>query len=129
MTQTSTPTSTADQSRTISAYSLQWNRFRIVRPAEDRPTFRNRTSLSPADLAPPRDPGAAFLSLATLLKPGGRIVVWVYPREKPSLERVINLHRAVSTRMPLPLLVGLSRLMAPVGGLKRRLMASKNRLV
>jgi hypothetical protein len=63
------------------------------------------------------------------LKPGGRIVVWVYPREKPSLECVINLHRAVSTRLPLPLLVGLSRLMAPVGGLKRRLMASKNRLV
>jgi SAM-dependent methyltransferase len=205
MTQTSTPTPTptADQSRTISAYSLQWNRFRIVRPEEDRATFRNRTGLSPADLAgasvldggcgmgrylrvaaeggprllvgmdlseavrasrdltrglpgvavvrgdllrPPfapggfdhiyslgvldhtPDPRAAFLSLATLLKPGGRIVVWVYPREKPALERVINLHRAVSTRLPLPLLVGFSRLMAPVGGLKRRLMASKNRL-
>src|SRR3954454_16401368 len=40
-----------DQSRTISAYSLQWNRFRIVRPDEDRATFRNRTGLTPADLA------------------------------------------------------------------------------
>ncbi len=193
-----------DQSRTISTYSLQWNRFRIVRPEEDRATFRNRTGLAPADLEgkavldggcgmgrylrvaaegkpgllvgldlseavraardlteglsgvalvrgdllrPPfdsgtfdhiyslgvldhtPDPRSAFLALAGLLKPGGRIVVWVYPKEKPRLERVINAHRAVSTRLPLPVLVGLSRLMAPVGGLKRRLLASRNRLV
>jgi SAM-dependent methyltransferase len=193
-----------DQLRTISAYSLQWNRFRIVRPDEDRATFRNRTGLDPRDLAgqvvldagcgmgrylrvaaerkpkllvgldlseavvaakdltggladvslvrgdllrPPfapggfdqiyslgvldhtPDPRAAFLALARLLKPGGRIAVWVYPRERPALERVMDLHRAVSTRLPLPVLVALSRLMAPVGGLKRRLMASGNRLV
>lgn len=195
---------TPDQSRTKSAYALQWNRFRIVRPEEDRATFRGRTGLDPAALAgttvldggcgmgrylrvaaegrprrlvgldlsdavraardltaglpgvsivkgdllrPPLAPGtfdhiyslgvldhtpdprAAFLALAALLKPGGRIVVWVYPRERPALERVIELHRAVSRRLPLPVLVGLSRLMAPVGGLKRRLMASRNRLV
>lgn len=193
-----------DQSRTISTYSLQWNRFRIVRPEEDRATFRNRTGLSPADLEgkavldggcgmgrylriaaeghpgllvgldlseavraaremtdgiagvalvrgdllrPPfdrggfdhiyslgvldhtPDPRSAFLALARLLKPGGRIVVWVYPREKPRLERIINVHRAISTRLPLSWLVVLSRLMAPVGGLKRRLLASKHRLV
>src|SRR5437868_5005278 len=35
----------ADQTRTKSAYGLQWNRFRIVRPEEDRATFRNRTGL------------------------------------------------------------------------------------
>ena len=35
-----------DQSRTKSAYGLQWNRFRIIRPEEDRATFRNRTGLS-----------------------------------------------------------------------------------
>ena len=201
MTPTSTPT---DQSRTKSAYALQWNRFRIVRPEEDRATFRNRTGLAPEDLSgrvvldagcgmgrylrvaaeggprllvgldlseavraardltaglpgvglargdllrPPfdaggfdhvyslgvldhtPDPRAAFLALARLLKPGGRIVVWVYPREKPRLERVMNAHRAVSTRLPLGLLVALSRLTAPVGGLKRRLMASPSRLV
>src|SRR5262245_16027155 len=40
-----------DQSRTKSAYALQWNRFRIVRPEEDRATFRNRTGLGPGDLA------------------------------------------------------------------------------
>ena len=41
----------ADQTRTKTAYALQWNRFRILRPEEDRATFRNRTGLSAADLA------------------------------------------------------------------------------
>jgi SAM-dependent methyltransferase len=195
-----TTTEPLDQSRTKSAYALQWNRFRIVRPEEDRATFRNRTGLGSENLidtrvldagcgmgrylrvaaeAGPRmlvgldlseavraahdvthdaaavvlvrgdllrppfapgsfdhiyslgvldhtpDPRAAFLALARLLKPGGRIVIWVYPKEKPALERVIEIHRAVSRRLPLPLLVGLSRLMAPIGSLKRRLMASR----
>ncbi len=43
-----------DQARTKSAYNLQWNRFRIVRPEEDRATFFNRTGLRPDDL-PGRD--------------------------------------------------------------------------
>ncbi len=47
----SQPAESLDQSRTRSAYSLQWNRFRIVRPDEDRATFRNRTGLTAADLA------------------------------------------------------------------------------
>ena len=154
-----TRTAGLDQSRTKSAYNLQWNRFRILRPEEDRATFRNRTGFTPEDLAgrtvldggcgmgrylrvaaeakpqllvgldlsgavtaardltrdlpgvdvvqgdllrPPfaagsfdriyslgvldhtPDPRAAFLSLASLLKPKGRIVIWVYPREKPN---------------------------------------------
>ena len=191
-----------DQSRTSAAYSLQWNRFRIVRPEEDRATFTNRTGLTPADLhgvtvldagcgmgrylrvaaecgattvvgidlsraveaardlsaefpgvqvaqadlfrtpfasgsfdqiyslgvldhTP--DPRRAFLELARLLNPGGRIAIWVYHRERPALERIMDAHRAISRRLPLPVLVGLSRLMAPVGGLKRRLMASSIR--
>lgn len=192
-----------DQTRTKSTYGLQWNRFRILRPEEDRATFRNRTGLGPAELAgatvldggcgmgrylriaaeagarvvgldlseatlaareltadlpgvsvvrgdllrPPfaegsfdhiyslgvldhtPDPRAAFLAIARRLKPGGRIVIWVYPRERAILEQVVAVHRAVSTRLPLPVLLGLSRLMAPVGGLKRRLMASPTRLV
>ena len=192
-----------DQSRTKTAYSLQWNRFRILRPEEDRATFATRTGLKPADLEgklvldagcgmgrylrvaaeggakvvgldlsraveaardltremrgvsllrgdllrPPfaprsfdhvyslgvldhtPDPRAAFLALARLLKPGGRIVVWVYPREKPALERVIEAHRAISTRLPLGVLMALSRIMAPVGGLKRRIMQSRSRLM
>jgi SAM-dependent methyltransferase len=195
--------SAIDQSRTVSAYSLQWNRFRIVRPEEDRATFRNRTGLDPAHLAGclvldagcgmgryariaaeaaglvvgldlseavqaaraltagqrnvalvrgdllrlplsegrfdhvyslgvldhTPNPRRAFLGLARLLKPGGRIVVWVYAREKPRVERVMNLHRAISTRLPLHVLMTLSRLMAPVGGWKRTLMSSRWRVV
>ena len=190
-----------DQSRTKSAYALQWNRFRIVRPDEDRATFRNRSGLTPTDLAgttvldagcgmgrylrvaaegnpellvgldlseavsaardlttgiesvalargdllrPPFAPGRfdhiyslgvldhtpdarrAFLALAKLLKPGGRIVIWVYPRERLALERVIEVHRAISRRLPLRLLVAMSRLSAPVGLIKRNLMASQS---
>ncbi len=40
-----------DQSRTKSTYGLQWNRYRIIRPEEDRATFHNRTGLEPGDLA------------------------------------------------------------------------------
>ena len=203
-TENSDPGGVADQSRTKSAYGLQWNRFRILRPEEDRATFRNRTGLGEAELAgasvldagcgmgrylrvavesgarlvvgldlseavsaardltadlpgvalvrgdllrPPLavgsfdqiyslgvldhtpDPRAAFLALARLLKPGGRIAVWVYPRERPALERIMRAHRAVSTRLPLSWLVALSRTLAPIGLLKRRLIASPNRLV
>jgi SAM-dependent methyltransferase len=189
-----------EQSRTKSAYSLQWNTFRIVRPEEDRSTFRNRTGLTPEDvrgklvldagcgmgrylrvvaeagasavgmdlsraveaakdltrewpsvsvaqgdllrlpfaegsfdhiyslgvLDHTPDPRRAFLGLAKLLKPGGRIAIWVYPRERPRLERIINVHRAISTKLPLGVLVPLSRLMAPVGAIKRRLMTSRS---
>ncbi len=192
-----------DQSRTKSTYSLQWNRFRILRPDEDRVTFANRTGLSEADLAgalvldggcgmgrylrvaaslggrvvgldlsqavlaardltadladvavvrgdllrPPfaagtfdhiyslgvldhtPDPRGAFLALARLLKPGGWIAVWVYPRERALLEAIVAVHRAISTRLPLGVLLALSRMMAPVGGWKRTLMASRSRVV
>jgi SAM-dependent methyltransferase len=198
-----TPSAPPDQSRTQSAYSLQWNTFRIVRPDEDRATFRNRTGLNLEDLAGKTvldagcgmgrylrvvaevganavgmdlsraveaardltreypsvavvqgdllrlpllegsfdhiyslgvldhtpDPRRAFLGLTRLLKPGGRIAIWVYPRERPALEAIINVHRAISRRLPLAVLVPFSRLMAPVGGLKRRLMVSPNRLI
>ncbi|CAN5887241.1 hypothetical protein BH23PLA1_BH23PLA1_16280 [soil metagenome] len=192
---------TLDQSRTKSTYSLQWNRYRILRPEEDRATFRNRTGLTGDDLLgrlvldagcgmgryarvasdlgarvvgidlsraveaarelsadcpivgflrgdllrPPLalgsfdqiyslgvldhtpDPRLAFLRLATLLKPGGRFAIWVYPREKPAVERIMNFHRAISTRLPPRWLEPLSRLAAPIGGWKRRLMASRHR--
>jgi SAM-dependent methyltransferase len=187
-----------DQSRTKSAYGLQWNRFRILRPEEDRATFLNRTGLRTEDLIGARvldagcgmgrylrvaaegaadvvgvdlsqavqaaraltsglrnvhlvrgdllrapllhgcfdhiyslgvldhtpNPRAAFLTLARLLKPGGRIAIWVYPRERPALEAVICVHRAISTRLPLPVLVWASHALAPIGAVKRRLMAS-----
>lgn len=191
------------QERTKSLYSVQWDRFRIVRPDEDLATFRNRSGLQPKDvnghlvldagcgmgryaricaedgarvvgldlswavraakeLADPRlgldfvrgdllrpplressfddiyslgvldhtpDPRRAFLLLARLLKPGGRIVVWVYPRERPLVEAMMRMQRAVSTRLPVGLLVRLSRFAAPIGGWKRRLMLSRSRVV
>jgi SAM-dependent methyltransferase len=192
------------QERTKSTYSLQWNRFRIIRPEEDRATFCNRAGLAPealrgacvldagcgmgrylrvaarggpallvgldvseavraahelaggepgvavvqgdllrtpfADgvfdhiyslgvLDHTPDPRRAFLELARLLKPGGRIVVWVYRKERPFLERMKDLQRAVSTRLPLGILLPLCRLSAPIGGLKRRLMSSKHRII
>jgi SAM-dependent methyltransferase len=75
------------------------------------------------------DPRAAFLELAGLLKPGGRIAVWVYPRERALLEWIMNAQRAISTRLPLGLLEFLCRLSVPIGGLKRKLMASPWRLI
>jgi len=193
-----------DQGRTKSAYGLQWNRYRIIRPDEDRATFLNRTRLTGADLngkvvldagcgmgrylriaaeSPARlivgldlsravvaareltaplsqvglvqgdllklpfaaqsfdqiyslgvldhtpDPRAAFLSLTRLLKPGGRIVVWVYPREPRLVEWMMNAQRAVSTRLPLSWLEILCHLSAPIGGLKRRLLSSRRWLI
>jgi SAM-dependent methyltransferase len=197
-------TGSPTQSRTKDTYGLQWNRFRILRPEEDRATFFNRTGLTPEALAGAvvldagcgmgryvrvaagagarvvgldlsestraaktltaefaervlilrgdllrtplaegsfdqiysigvldhtPDPRRAFLALARLLKPGGRIAIWVYRKERPLLERIIDVHRAVSTRLPLGVVLGLSRVMAPVGAIKRRLIASHNRLV
>lgn len=196
--------SVKDQTRTKSAYSFQWNRFRIIRPDEDRVTFRNRTGLgdlelqdkvvldagcgmgrylritaeSPASLIVgldlslavvaareltstlarvtvvrgdllklpladgsfdhiyslgvldhTPDPRAAFLGLARLLKPGGRIAIWVYPRERAAIESIMNAQRAISTRLPVDLLRFLSRLSSPVGAIKRKLMSSRWRPV
>lgn len=194
----------ADQSRTQSTYTRQWNRYRILRPDEDRATFQNRTGLTPADLdgatvldagcgmgrylriaatQGPRlvvgidlsgavvaakeltgdlpnvqvvqgdllrlpfasgsfdhiyslgvldhtpDPKRAFLELTKLLRPGGRIAIWVYPRQRAIVETMMNAQRAVSTKLPVGVLEGLSRASAPLGGLKRRLMASQHRAV
>jgi SAM-dependent methyltransferase len=90
-------------------------------------TFDHIYSIGVLDHTP--DPRAAFLGLTTLLKPGGRIVLWIYQRERPMVEWIMNAHRAVSTRLPLGMLMVLSRWAAPIGGLKRRLMASRWRLV
>ncbi|WP_165253048.1 class I SAM-dependent methyltransferase [Paludisphaera soli] len=75
------------------------------------------------------DPRAAFLGLARLLKPGGRIAIWIYERESPIVERIMDAHRAVSTRLPLGLLLRLCQATAPIGAIKRRLMTSRRRLV
>ena len=195
------PALASDQDRTKTLYDLQWNRFPIVRPEEDRATLHARTGWSAEDLAgrhvleggcgmgrylkvageagaaevvgfdlshavqaarrvnahlprvhlirgdlfrPPLplqrfdrvysigaldhtpDPRRAFLALAQRVAPGGSIAVWVYPRQRPALEAVIKLHRAVSTRLPLGVVMMLSRWTAPIGGLKRRMFASES---
>ncbi len=75
------------------------------------------------------DPRAAFLALTRLLRPGGRIAVWVYPRERPIVEAIMDIQRAVSTRLPLGWLEPLCRIAAPIGGLKRRLMSSRRWII
>src|SRR6266478_9865340 len=68
---------TTDQSRTKSTYSLQWNRFRILRPEEDRATFRNRTGLAEGALAGARvlDAGCGMgRYLRVAAEPGARVV-------------------------------------------------------
>lgn len=86
-------------------------------------TFDLIYSLGVIDHTP--DPRSAFLALARLLKPGGRIAIWVYPRERVIVETIMDLQRAVSTRLPLGVLEPLCRVAAPIGGLKRRLMTSR----
>ena len=87
-------------------------------------TFDIVYSLGVVDHTP--DPRGAFLGLARLLTPGGRIVIWVYHRERPAVERIMRIQRAISTRMPLAFLELLCRISAPIGGLKRRLFASRH---
>ncbi len=192
-----------EQRRTSELYSLQWNRFRILRSEEDRATFLGRTGFSTEDLigkrtldagcgmgryvkiaaelgakvvgvdlsdavvaakelnsgpnivgfvkgdllAPPFAPASfafiysigvldhtpnprlAFLSLAKLLEPGGTIAIWVYRKERPALEFLIDAHRSVSTRLPPKFLLFVSRLTAPIGGLKRKMMSHRLRVV
>lgn len=200
---TRTKTPPDDQARTKSVYTLQWNRFRIVRSEEDDFTFRNRTGWTEADLTGKLvldagcgmgryariaarmggkvvgvdisdavvaardlnpdpliagfvkadlvrlpfheqafdhiysigvidhtpDPRRSFLALAGRLKPGGEIAIWIYRKERPIVERMIDVHRAISTRIPTGLLLTMSRLAAPLGGFKRRLSTSRLRPV
>jgi SAM-dependent methyltransferase len=50
------------------------------------------------------DPRAGFLSLARLLRPGGKIAVWVYGHENNEVVRnVIEPLRRLTTRIPAPL--------------------------
>ncbi len=99
----------------------------LLRPPLAEGSFDLIYSIGVLDHTP--DPRRAFLALARLLKPSGRIAIWVYQKERPILERIIGVHRSVSTRLPLGVVLGLSRAMAPVGAIKRRLMASRNRVV
>jgi len=60
------------------------------------------------------DARAAYLALARLVRPGGALYIWVYPREGWVRETVFGLGRAVTTRLPGPLVRALSFALAPL---------------
>ncbi len=60
------------------------------------------------------DAHAAYLELARLVKPGGALYVWVYPREGFLRELVFGTARAVTTRLPGPVVRWLSFAVAPL---------------
>jgi SAM-dependent methyltransferase len=95
----------------------------LLKPPFPTESFDHIYSLGVLDHTP--DPRRAFLELARLLKPGGRLVVWVYEKERPLVEAMMNVQRAVSTRLSVSVLEFLCRILAPLGSLKRRLFASR----
>jgi SAM-dependent methyltransferase len=50
------------------------------------------------------DPRRAFQQVAARVRPGGRLAVWLYRRNTPPQEAINRLLRAVTTRVPTPLL-------------------------
>ena len=79
------------------------------------------------------DTRASFQSVCRLLKPGGRIAIWVYRTFQPEIQ--VGFHkrafatlaqyssdgmRAVTTRLPLPLLHQFCRLAVPIGWLQEK---------
>ncbi len=69
-----------------------------------------------------KDTRAAFLELPRLLKPGGEIVVWIYPVGgfiQRALNAVSDFYRLFTTRIPLRLVYALCYLAVPLYHLKR----------
>jgi SAM-dependent methyltransferase len=65
------------------------------------------------------DTRAAFAQLPKLLKPGGRIAIWVYSSEGPRWYLTAELYRRATTRMDDKRLLKLCRAVAPLGRLYR----------
>jgi SAM-dependent methyltransferase len=65
------------------------------------------------------DTRAAFAALPRLLKPGGRILIWVYTNERKLGYVASDAYRHLTTRMDDERLLKLCRLAAPLGGLYR----------
>jgi len=60
------------------------------------------------------DPAAAYAELARVVKPGGAVYVWVYPREGVLREAVFTSARAITTRLPGFVVRWLSFALAPL---------------
>jgi SAM-dependent methyltransferase len=69
----------------------------------------------------------AFDRLPPLVKPGGELAVWLYPRWPAPIEAYNNLLRGITTHMSLDALQRLSTWLEPVGLLKLRLLTSPRR--
>jgi SAM-dependent methyltransferase len=65
------------------------------------------------------DTRAAFEALPRLLRPGGRIAIWVYSNERRLWYLSSDLYRRVTTRMDEARLLRLCRRVAPLGRLYR----------
>jgi SAM-dependent methyltransferase len=65
------------------------------------------------------DTRAAFLRLPQLLRPGGRIAIWVYTSERRIGYLASDLYRRFTARMDEERLLKLCRLAAPLGALYR----------
>jgi len=61
----------------------------------------------------------AFLALPRLLKPGGRIAVWLYSSFLRWTLLTSRLYRKVTTRLPKELLLKLCRVAGPLGAIER----------
>jgi SAM-dependent methyltransferase len=109
------------------ALHVQIIRGDLLRPPLPSNRFDLVYSIGVLDHTP--DPRTAFLELAKAVKPGGRMAVWVYQKQSPVVERIMAVHRAVARRLPVWLVERLSRWSVPVGGLKRRLMGSPNKVI
>jgi SAM-dependent methyltransferase len=63
------------------------------------------------------DPRRAFAQVASKVRPGGRLAVWLYRRNTPPQEWLNSGLRALTTRMPARLLEFLAAGMGVVGGI------------
>ena len=60
------------------------------------------------------DPKRAYQELARVTKPGGAVYVWVYPKEGALREAVFGSARAVTTRLPGPVMRAVAFALAPL---------------
>jgi SAM-dependent methyltransferase len=75
------------------------------------------------------EPRQAFLNLAKLVRPGGRMAIWVYECQSPIVERIMGIHRTIARKLPVRVVETLSRWSVPIGEAKRQMFASRWKLV